>query len=116
MEQLDRDAMPLAGEATTEARRQAQTRLWRDRSFLWRRTTSRGSETCPVISDAAVEAALDAEQFDEVIVSTPPKRASRWLHLDLPSKVARAGLPVTTVTTTVVVVSPSALQEKASPW
>jgi hypothetical protein len=48
---------------------------------------------------AAVEDALNAEQFDEVIVSTLPKRVSRWLHLDLPSKVAGLGLPVTTVTT-----------------
>ena len=49
---------------------------------------------------AAVEDALNAEQFDEVIVSTLPKRVSRWLHLDLPSKVAGLGLPVTTVSAT----------------
>jgi hypothetical protein len=47
---------------------------------------------------AAVEDALNAEDFDEVIVSTLPKRVSRWLHLDLPHKVASLGLPVTTVT------------------
>ena len=35
---------------------------------------------------AAVEDALNMHGFDEVIVSTLP-RASRWLHLDLPSKV-----------------------------
>src|SRR5204863_4182599 len=47
---------------------------------------------------AAVEDALNLEGFDEVIVSTLPAPLSRWLHLDLPRKVARMGLPVTTVT------------------
>jgi hypothetical protein len=36
--------------------------------------------------------------FDEAIVSTLSARLSRWLRLDLPSKVAGMGLPVTTVT------------------
>jgi hypothetical protein len=47
---------------------------------------------------AAVEDALNRERYDEVIVSTLPTRVSRWLHLDLPRKVAGLGLPVTTVT------------------
>lgn len=47
---------------------------------------------------AAVEDAVNREQFDEIIVSTLPTRVSRWLHLDLPRKVAGLGLPVTTVT------------------
>jgi hypothetical protein len=47
---------------------------------------------------AAIEDAVNGEQFDEVLLSTLPKRVSRWLHLDLPSKVAGLGLPVTTVT------------------
>jgi hypothetical protein len=36
--------------------------------------------------------------FDELIISTLPTRVSKWLHLDLPSKAAGLGLPVTTVT------------------
>ena len=47
---------------------------------------------------AAVEDAVNREQFDEIIVSTLPTRVSRWLHLDLPRKVAGLGIPVTTVT------------------
>lgn len=46
----------------------------------------------------AVSDAVNLRGFDEVIVSTLPRRVSRWLHLDLPRKVAGLGLPVTTVT------------------
>jgi hypothetical protein len=46
----------------------------------------------------AVMDAVNQHGFDEVIVSTLPTRVSRWLHLDLPSKVGGLGLPVTTVT------------------
>lgn len=46
----------------------------------------------------AVHDAINLRGFDEVIVSTLPTKLSRWLKLDLPSKVSGAGLPVTTVT------------------
>jgi hypothetical protein len=61
-----------------------------------------GSEVEGMIGDAdplaAVQDAINLHGFDEVIVSTLPVRVSRWLRLDLPSKVAGLGLPVTTVT------------------
>jgi hypothetical protein len=47
---------------------------------------------------AAVHDAINLHGFDEVIVSTLSAKMSRWLRLDLPSKVAGMGLPVTTVT------------------
>ena len=47
---------------------------------------------------AAVHDAINLRGFDEVIVSTLPVRLSRWLKLDLPSKVGGLGLPLTTVT------------------
>ena len=46
----------------------------------------------------AVADALNIHGFDEVILSTLPSRVSRWLHLDLPRKIAGMGVPVTTVT------------------
>jgi hypothetical protein len=46
----------------------------------------------------AVQDAVNLRGFDEIIVSTLPKRVSKWLRLDLPSKVSGLGLPVTTVT------------------
>jgi len=47
---------------------------------------------------AAVHDAINLHGFDEAIVSTLSARMSRWLRLDLPSKVSGMGLPVTTVT------------------
>jgi len=47
---------------------------------------------------AAVHDAINLHSFDEVIISTLSARVSRWLKLDLPSKVSGMGLPVTTVT------------------
>jgi hypothetical protein len=46
----------------------------------------------------AVHDAINLRGFDEIIVSTLPKTLSRWLKLDLPSKLSGTGLPVTTVT------------------
>jgi hypothetical protein len=47
---------------------------------------------------AAIQDAINLHGFDEVIISTLPARVSRWLKLDLASKVSGMGLPVTTVT------------------
>ncbi|WP_028062704.1 hypothetical protein [Solirubrobacter soli] len=46
---------------------------------------------------AAVEDALNAGRYDEVIISTLPRRLSKWLRVDIVSKVAGLGLPVTHV-------------------
>jgi hypothetical protein len=46
----------------------------------------------------AIQDAVNLHGFDEIIISTLPVRVSRWLKLDLPSKAAGLGLPVTTVT------------------
>jgi hypothetical protein len=82
----------------------------------WREAQAVIEMACPLLSDAAgaevrglvgshdpvaaVEDALNMHGFDEAIVSTLPAHLSRWLHLDLPSKVEGMGVPVTRVTGT----------------
>jgi hypothetical protein len=46
----------------------------------------------------AVKSALQDPGFDEVIVSTLPKRVSEWLRRDLPHRIEKLGVPVTTIT------------------
>lgn len=49
---------------------------------------------------AAVQDATNFHEFDEAIVSTLPARASKWLKMDLPTRVERTtGLKVTHVET-----------------
>jgi hypothetical protein len=61
-----------------------------------------GSEVEGIVGDAdpsaAIQDAINLRGFDEVIISTLPSKVSRWLHLDLPSKVTGLGLPVNVVT------------------
>jgi hypothetical protein len=46
----------------------------------------------------AIQDAVNIQGFDEIILSTLPTHVSRWMKLDLPSKVGALGLPLTTVT------------------
>ena len=45
----------------------------------------------------AIEEALRDGDFHEIILSTLPRSVSRWLHVDLPHRVAHLGLPLKTV-------------------
>jgi len=45
----------------------------------------------------AIADAVNAASYDELVISTLPRRLSRWLHLDLVSKAHGFGLPVTHV-------------------
>jgi hypothetical protein len=63
-----------------------------------------GAEVEGIVGDheplAAIQDAVNIRGYDEIIISTLPTRVSKWLKLDLPSKAAGLGLPVTTVTAT----------------
>jgi hypothetical protein len=45
----------------------------------------------------AVQPAVEAGSFDAIIVSTLPRRTSKWLRRDLIRRIGRLGLPVTAI-------------------
>ncbi|HST17384.1 MAG TPA: hypothetical protein VLK36_06925 [Gaiellaceae bacterium] len=61
-------------------------------------TTADGTVSSRHDAMDAIEEALHEGDFDEIILATLPHSISGWLHIDLPSRVAHLGLPVTTVT------------------
>lgn len=46
---------------------------------------------------AAIADVINDRRVHEIILSTLPRRLSRWMHLDLPSKLKGMGIPVTHV-------------------
>jgi hypothetical protein len=82
----------LSGRETARAQCEAALAKWREA----------GLEADSIVGSSdpieAVHEAWNPGRFDEIIVSTLPVHVSRWLRLDLPSKLRGLGLPVTEVT------------------
>ena len=70
-------------------------------------TGAAGSPVTGSVGDSeplsAIQDAINLSHFDEIIISTLPRRVSRWLRLDLVSKARGLGLPVTHVEATTAV-------------
>jgi hypothetical protein len=64
-------------------------------------TEAAGAEVTGSVGDAeplmAIQDTLNQGSYDEIIISTLPRRVSRWLKIDLVSKARGLGLPVTHV-------------------
>jgi hypothetical protein len=71
------------------------------RDALPRLSEAAGTPVTGHVGDAeplmAIEDAVNRSPYDELVISTLPRRVSRWLHLDLVSKARGLGLPVTHV-------------------
>jgi hypothetical protein len=85
------------------ARHRAETTAQSRLSQLLGQIRAIGSEAQGEIGDSdpvkAIDAAMAAEDFDEIIISTLPEGVSHWLRMDVPNRVKRKfKIPVTTVT------------------
>jgi hypothetical protein len=89
---------PMIPDTPQHARELAQERLTEALSQL--QELGAKAEGCIGAADPvqAVEAVLKSREFDEIIVSTLPRRISAWLRQDLPCRLERrCALPVTHV-------------------
>ena len=46
----------------------------------------------------SIKSQVDGGQYDDILISTLPKRRSEWLRKDLPTRVEALGLPVNVIT------------------
>lgn len=96
-------AIPVVPEPTEDAMAEARRRSEHRLAAMLSRIADLGGTADGEVGDIDVyHAARDVlegdEGFDEVIVSTLPAGISRWISMDLPSRIARlTDVPVTTV-------------------
>lgn len=81
-----------------ESRNLAEQRLAQMTEAIETAGARAGGTVCDADPLAAVKEAMAEHSYTEVIISTLPARLSRWLRMDLPSRVARvSSAPVTTI-------------------
>lgn len=77
---------------------EAKRQLWTALEML---EASSGESVSGEVGDAdplaAIQDAIGRSDFDEIVISTLPRRMSRWLRLDLVSKARGLGVPVSHV-------------------
>lgn len=84
--------------ALAEARTRSAHRLAQMVAMIQSIGGTADGEVGPTDPLEAVREVLERRTFDEIIVSTLPAGISRWLKLDLPSRIARiTDIPVVTV-------------------
>jgi hypothetical protein len=59
----------------------------------------------------AIRGAVTDGRYDEVLISTLPRRVSKWLRRDLPRRIEGLGLPVRVITP-----DQERLRDMSSPW
>jgi hypothetical protein len=81
------------------ARALAEARLRQELTRLHEAGVEADGEVVEPVPVDAIRKLASREQIDEIIVSTLPRRLSRWMTMDLPHRVRRATkLPVTHIT------------------
>jgi hypothetical protein len=101
---------PVGHAGTWEERESAEASRQRLDAFL-EHLRDQGAEVDGEIGDRdpiqAVRDVLRARDVDEIVLSTLPPGISRWLQLDIPSRMAReVSLPITVVTQDAAVTTP----------
>ena len=97
---IDPDAVSVA-DLDSEAHERARVRLEQFIADLRELGAGVTGEVGPANPLAAVQHALRRGSFDEIVLSTLPASRSRWLRMDLPSRLRRTtSIPVTHIEST----------------
>ncbi len=87
---------PQSDEEAGNVARQRLTRVLGELRALGAEVTGAVGDPDPLL---AIQQEVDAGEFDEIVLSTLPAGISRWLGMDLPTRVERStNLTVTTIT------------------
>jgi len=103
-EQLERLSQAIKDDERKQQARDADARMRSEQRLaqMIEQVQAAGGEADGEVGGAdpvqAVRSLLKSRSFDEVIVSTLPARISRWLKMDVPSRLSRSiEIPVTTI-------------------